>query len=207
MTQTVALAPGLVHYPGYLDRAAQEHLRDDLRALVRAAPLFTPRMPRTGKPFSVRMTNAGRLGWVSDERGYRYQPHHPETGEPWPALPALALQAWAALSGFPAPPDACLVNHYETTARMGLHQDRDEEELSAPVVSLSLGDAALFRYGGTERRSPTRSIRLRSGDALVFGGPARLIFHGIDRLEPRSSDLLAGGGRLNLTLRKVTKDP
>ncbi len=207
MTQTVALAPGLVHYPGYLDRAAQEHLRDDLRALVRAAPLFTPRMPRTGKPFSVRMTNAGRLGWVSDERGYRYQAHHPETGEPWPALPALALQAWEHLSGFPAPPDACLVNHYETAARMGLHQDRDEEEFAAPVVSLSLGDTALFRYGGTERRSPTRSVRLRSGDALVFGGPARLIFHGVDRLEPGSSDLLAGGGRLNLTLRKVTKDP
>lgn len=204
MTQSITLAPGLTYHPGYLDRAAQEALLADLRELVRAAPLFTPRMPRTGKPFSVRMTNAGRLGWVSDVEGYRYQPHHPETGAAWPALPRLALAAWNDLSGFPEPPDACLVNFYESSARMGLHQDRDEEELSAPVVSLSLGDTALFRYGGTERRSPTRSIRLKSGDAVVFGGPARLVFHGIDRLDPGSSDLVPQGGRLNLTLRKVT---
>jgi alkylated DNA repair protein (DNA oxidative demethylase) len=205
MSQVVTLAPGLTYHPNYLDRAAQEALVADLREVVRAAPLFTPRMPRTGKPFSVRMTNAGRLGWVSDERGYRYQSDHPETGEPWPELPALALQAWERLSGFPEPPDACLVNFYEASARLGLHQDRDEEEFAAPVVSLSLGDTALFRYGGTERKSPTRSIRLRSGDAIVFGGPSRLIFHGIDRLDPGSSDLLPQGGRVNLTLRKVTK--
>jgi alkylated DNA repair protein (DNA oxidative demethylase) len=205
MSQAITLAPGLTYHPDHLDRAAQEALVADLREVVRAAPLFTPRMPRTGKPFSVRMTNAGRLGWVSDERGYRYQPNHPETGEPWPELPVLALQAWERLSGFPEPPDACLVNFYEASARMGLHQDRDEEEFAAPVVSLSLGDTALFRYGGTERKSPTRSIRLRSGDAIVFGGPARLIFHGIDRLDPGSSDLLPQGGRMNLTLRKVTK--
>jgi alkylated DNA repair protein (DNA oxidative demethylase) len=162
-------------------------------------------MPRTGKPFSVRMTNCGPLGWVSDIEGYRYQPIHPETGKPWPAIPDQVLRAWEELSDYPHPPDACLINFYEPTARMGLHQDKDEEEFAAPVVSLSLGDTALFRYGGLERRDPTKSIRLRSGDAIVFGGPARLIYHGIDRLSAGSSDLLPQGGRLNLTLRKVEK--
>ena len=162
-------------------------------------------MPRTGKPFSDRMTNAGRLGWVSDEAGYRYQETHPETGAPWPPIPARVLRAWDDLGGFRDPPEACLINLYGPGARMGLHQDRDEEELDAPVVSLSLGDTALFRYGGSARTDPTRSVRLRSGDAIVFGGPARLMFHGIDRLYEGTSDLLPGGGRLNLTLRRVAK--
>jgi alkylated DNA repair protein (DNA oxidative demethylase) len=201
----LTLAPGVAYYPGYLARTAQEALLTDLRRLVGAAPLFTPRMPRTGKPFSVRMTNGGPLGWVSDVQGYRYQSTHPETGEPWPAMPEQALDIWKELSGYPHAPDACLINVYEPTARMGLHQDRDEEAFDAPVVSLSLGDTALFRYGGLDRKDPTRSIRLHSGDALVFGGPARLIFHGIDRVVAGSSDLLPQGGRINLTLRKVTK--
>jgi alkylated DNA repair protein (DNA oxidative demethylase) len=202
---SLTLAPGLTYYPDYLDRSAQERLLQSLREITKAAPLYTPRMPRTGKPFSVRMTNCGPLGWVSDSEGYRYQPIHPETGKPWPAIPDQVLRAWEELSGYPHPPDACLINFYEPTARMGLHQDKDEEEFAAPVVSLSLGDTALFRYGGLERRDPTKSIRLRSGDAIVFGGPARLIYHGIDRLSAGSSDLLPQGGRLNLTLRKVEK--
>jgi alkylated DNA repair protein (DNA oxidative demethylase) len=201
----ITLAPGLTYYPDYLDRPAQDRLLQSLRGITREAPLYTPRMPRTGKPFSVRMTNCGPLGWVSDIEGYRYQPIHPETGKPWPAIPDQVLRAWEELSGYPHPPDACLINFYEPTARMGLHQDKDEEEFAAPVVSLSLGDTALFRYGGLERRDPTKSIRLRSGDAIVFGGPARLIYHGIDRLSAGSSDLLPQGGRLNLTLRKVEK--
>jgi alkylated DNA repair protein (DNA oxidative demethylase) len=201
----ITLAPGLTYYPDYLDRPAQERLRDDVREVVRAAPLFTPSMPRTGKPFSVRMTNGGHLGWVSDVNGYRYQPNHPDTGRPWPAVPALALEAWAALSGYPLPPDACLINFYGPASKMGLHQDRDEEDLSAPVVSLSLGQTGLFRYGGRNRSDPTRSLRLHSGDAIVLGGPSRLMFHGVDRLLPGPSDLLPQGGRLNLTLRKVTK--
>jgi len=200
----LTLAPGLVYHPDYLDRPAQERLLQALRGITKAAPLFTPRMPRTGKPFSVRMTNCGRLGWVSDVAGYRYQPTHPETGEPWPAMPDQVLHAWEELSSYPYPPDACLINFYEPTARMGMHQDKDEEEFEAPVVSLSLGDTALFRYGGLDRKDPTKSVKLRSGDAIVFGGPARLIHHGIDRLLPGSSDLLPQGGRLNLTLRKVT---
>ena len=204
MTGSTNLAPGLSYYPGYLDRAAQEALFEDIHSAMRAAPLFTPRMPRTGKPFSVRMTNCGALGWVSDVSGYRYQPTHPETGTPWPPMPGLVLRAWEELSGYPHPPEACLVNVYEAKARMGLHQDRDEEDFDAPVVSLSLGDTALFRFGGTARQEPTRSIRLASGDALVFGGPARLIFHGIDRLIPGPSTLLPERGRINLTLRRVT---
>jgi len=203
----ITLSPGLTYYPDYLDRPAQEALLQAVRDIARAAPLFAPRMPRTGKPFSVRMTNCGRLGWVSDERGYRYQPTHPETGAPWPAMPPMVLRAWEELSGYPHPPDACLVNFYDPQARMGMHQDKDEAEFAAPVVSLSLGDTALFRYGGLDRKDPTRSVRLRSGDAIVFGGPARLIHHGVDRLVPATSDLLPQGGRLNLTLRKVEPGP
>jgi alkylated DNA repair protein (DNA oxidative demethylase) len=120
-------------------------------------------------------------------------------------MPRQALDAWQALSGYPSPPDACLINFYEPAARMGMHQDKDEEALDAPVVSLSLGDTALFRYGGLDRKEPTRSVKLRSGDAIVFGGPARLIYHGVDRLTAGSSDLLPQGGRLNLTLRRVRK--
>ena len=199
----LSLAPGVTYHPDDLDRAAQEALLASIREITRQAPLYTPRMPKTGKPFSVRMTNCGPLGWVSDETGYRYQPTHPETGRPWPQMPEMLLGAWNALGEYPHPPDACLINFYEPSARMGLHQDKDEEEFAAPVVSLSLGDTALFRYGGLERKDPTRSVRLRSGDAIVFGGPARLIYHGIDRLIAGSSDLLPQGGRLNLTLRKV----
>ena len=201
----LALGPGLVHHPGYLDRDAQETLLESLRAVVRAAPLFTPRMPRTGKPFSVRMTNCGALGWVSDVAGYRYQAAHPDTGAPWPPMPDLAQQAWHDFAGYPHPPEACLVNVYGEGARMGLHQDRDEAEFDAAVVSLSLGDTGLFRFGGTTRGGKTRSIRLQSGDALVFGGPSRLVFHGIDRLIPGGSTLLPEGGRINLTLRRVNR--
>ncbi len=199
----IELAPGLLYRPGFFDRAAQEALVADLRTAVRLAPLFTPRMPRTGKPFSVRMTNCGELGWVSDEtRGYRYQATHPVTGEPWAPIPDLAMKAWKT-GGFHAPPQACLVNFYDAKARMGLHQDRDEKALDAPVVSISLGDACLFRFGSTSRGGPTKSIRLESGDLVVIGGASRLCFHGVDRIYPGTSTLLAEAGRINLTLRRV----
>jgi alkylated DNA repair protein (DNA oxidative demethylase) len=205
MTAAHTLAPGVSHYPGYLDRAGQGTMLADIHAVMRAAPLFTPVMPRTAKPFSVRMTNCGPLGWVSDRDGYRYQPAHPDTGEPWPAMPDAVLALWDALSAYPHRPQACLINCYVAGARMGLHQDRDEEDLDAPVVSLSLGDAAVFRFGGTVRKGATRSLRLESGDALVLAGPARLAFHGVDRILGGSSDLIEGGGRINLTLRRVTR--
>ena len=201
----VAVAPGVDHFPGFLDRAAQEALRDEVMAILEAAPPFRPRMPRTGKPFSVMMSNCGELGWVSDESGYRYQPAHPQTGRPWPAMPARLLAAFAAIApGAPAP-EACLINLYDSSARMGLHQDRDEEELAAPVVSLSLGDTALFRVGGLQRGAPTRSFRLASGDAMALRGEGRLAFHGVDRIIAGSSTLLPEGGRINLTLRRVRR--
>ena len=205
MMQAVTLADGLIYYPGFFDVAAQQALRDAIRNIVRLAPLFVPRMPRTGKEFSVRMSNCGPLGWVSDERGYRYQPQHPKTGAPWPAIPAALLEAWRVLADYPHPPEACLINMYDASARMGLHQDRDETDLDAPVLSVSLGDTCLFRYGGAQRRDPTRSIRLASGDVVMIGGASRLAFHGVDRIMPGTSTLLAKGGRINLTLRRVTK--
>ncbi|MBX9761075.1 MAG: alpha-ketoglutarate-dependent dioxygenase AlkB [Beijerinckiaceae bacterium] len=201
----IELAPGLRHLPEFLDRAEQEALVADLRRTVAAAPLFTPRMPRTGKEFSVRMSNCGPLGWVSDAAGgYRYQAAHPETGAPWPAIPALALKCWEA-GGYAHAPEACLVNFYDAAARMGLHQDRDEAALDAPVVSISLGDSCLFRFGGNARGSSTKSVRLHSGDLVLIGGDSRLCFHGVDRIMAGSSTLLPNGGRINLTLRRVTQ--
>jgi DNA oxidative demethylase len=199
------IPPGATLTPGYLDRAAQERLLADIDAVLRAAPLYTPRMPKSGKPMSVRMSNCGPLGWYTDEAGYRYQATHPETGAPWPPIPDLLLKAWRDLAGYPHPPEACLINFYSADARMGLHQDRDEQDLAAPVLSLSLGDTCQFRLGGTSRRDPTRAFRLSSGDALVFGGAARLAFHGVDHILPGTSTLLPEGGRINLTLRRVTR--
>lgn len=196
--------PGVRLLSGFLDRERQKALVEAIRQIVRAAPLFTPAMPRSGKAMSVRMTNCGTLGWVTDkERGYRYQPTHPVTGEPWPAMPQMLVDIWEALSGYDRPAQACLVNLYDASARMGLHQDRDETDLAAPVVSLSLGDTCLFRVGGTRRTDKTMSFRLSSGDAVVLGGEGRLAFHGVDRIYPGTSSLLANGGRINLTLRRV----
>ena len=200
-----SLPAGFRHLPGRFDRAAQERLVTDIRAVVSAAPLYVPRMPRTGKEMSVRMTNCGALGWVTDkERGYRYQATHPETGNRWPAIPPMLLDLWREEAGFDADPQACLVNFYDADAKMGLHQDRDEQEFAAPVVSVSLGDDCLFRIGGRERSDPTRSLPLKSGDVVILGGASRLAFHGVDRIYPGTSTLLKNGGRINLTLRRVT---
>jgi DNA oxidative demethylase len=196
--------PGFRFVPGFLGRPAQEALLAALRAVVASAPVYTPRMPKSGKPLSVRMSNCGPLGWVTDEAGYRYQPLHPETGRPWPPMPAIVTDAWTALASYPHPPESCLINYYGPAAKMGLHQDRDEHAFDAPVVSLSLGDTCLFRIGGTRRGDPTGTLRLASGDALVLGGEARLAFHGVDRIMPGTSTLLPEGGRINLTLRRVT---
>ena len=201
---TTTITSGVTLTPGYLDRSAQDELLAAVRAIIAAAPLFVPRMPQTAKPMSVKMTNCGPLGWVTDAaRGYRYQATHPETGAPWPPIPDIILKAWRELSGYLYPPEACLVNFYAPEARMGQHQDKDEKDLAAPVVSLSLGDTGLFRVGGLKRSDPTRSLRLASGDAVVLGGPGRLAFHGVDRILPGTSTLLAEGGRINLTLRRV----
>ncbi len=197
------LAPGLMLHRSHLDLASQQALVAELRLVLKAVPLFTPVMPKTGTPFSVRMSNCGPLGWVADRAGYRYQPLHPTTGQPWPPMPQVLLELWHRLAATPLAPEACLINWYQGRARMGLHQDRDEETFDAPVLSLSLGDTCLFRFGGLKRTDPTRSVQLESGDVLVMGGPARLCFHGVDRLMADSSPLLPDGGRLNLTLRRV----
>jgi alkylated DNA repair protein (DNA oxidative demethylase) len=195
---------GLLLRPGYLDRAGQEALLAAVREVIREAPLYMPYVP-SGKPMSVKMTNCGPLGWMTDAAGYRYQATHPGTGRPWPPIPAPLMQAWNDLAEYPNPPEACLINYYAAAARMGLHQDRDEQDFAAPVVSLSLGDTGLFRVGGSRRSDPTQSFRLASGDAVVLGGAARLAYHGIDRILPGTSTLLTEGGRINLTLRRVTR--
>ncbi|MEO0384659.1 MAG: alpha-ketoglutarate-dependent dioxygenase AlkB [Pseudomonadota bacterium] len=196
--------PGCVLFPQALDKAGQESLAKALREVLNAAPLFQPVMPRTGKPLSVRMSNCGPLGWVADKAGYRYQPNHPVTGEPWPAIPDSLIALWKNVVPDAPDPEACLINWYDPEAKMGLHQDRDEETFDAPVLSLSLGDDALFKLGGTQRGGKTQSIRLASGDVLVLGGPSRLAFHGVTRIYPGTSTLLDAPGRINLTLRRVT---
>ena len=194
------------YHDGKLGREQQVALLREIRAVMEEAPLFTPTMPRSGKPMSVRMTNCGLLGWVTDkERGYRYQATHPVTGRPWPAMPEVLLKLWREVAGYPAPPEACLVNYYSGDAKMGLHQDKDEEDFAAPVLSVSLGDSAIFRVGGITRKDETQALELKSGDVVVLGGDDRLAFHGIDRILPGTSALLPEDGRLNLTLRRVTK--
>lgn len=198
------LPEGLRYFPDFIDRGGQEQLVASIREIVAEAPLFVPAMPGTGKEMSVRMTNCGPLGWVTDkQRGYRYQPTHPVTGKPWPPIPAKLLDIWNRVAGSDKQPEACLVNFYDDSARMGLHQDRDEKDFGAPVVSISLGNACLFRIGGTNRKDPTMSMKLTSGDVFVIGGAGRLCFHGVDRIYPSTSTLLKNGGRINLTLRRV----
>lgn len=180
-------------------------LVEEVGRIAQAAPfrhLVTP----GGYTMSVAMTNCGRVGWVSDRAGYRYDPVDPDSGARWPAMPAafldLAARA-AAEAGFPAyDPDACLINRYAAGARLGLHQDRDEQDALAPIVSVSLGLPAVFLWGGKRRSDPVRRIRVENGDVVVWGGPARFIYHGVAPLKPGEHPLTAAY-RINLTFRKV----
>lgn len=192
---------GFRFWPGALSASEQAGLLAEVLAAEAAAPFYRPVTPG-GRPFSVQMTSLGPLGWVSDRAGYRYQATHPVTGEAWPPIPQLLLDLWRDLTGAQPPPDACLVNLYRDGARMGLHQDRDEADMTAPVLSVSLGDAAVFRIGAAGGGS-TKAIRLTSGDVCALTGPARLARHGIDRVIAGSSSLVPGGGRINLTLRRA----
>ena len=192
---------GFEFHSGLLDSGRQEEMVAELREVVRKAPLFSPMTPY-GKRMSVRMTSAGKYGWWSDRRGYRYEIQHP-SGVPWPSIPAVVLDVWREVTGFARMPDCCLLNYYGPNARMGMHQDCDEADFSWPVVSISLGDDALFRIGNTERGGKTESLWLHSGDVVVMGGSARLTYHGVDRIKHGSCGLLTGGGRINLTLRVV----
>jgi alkylated DNA repair protein (DNA oxidative demethylase) len=195
---------GFRFLPEYFSPAQQRALVMVVLGLLDENPVYRGAMPRTGKPLSVRNTNLGPLGWVSDIKGYRYQPLHPETGKAWPAIPDMLMDLWRDVANYAAPPQACLVNWYEAGSRLGLHIDADETARDAPVVSVSLGSWALFRLGGLERTSPTSSMRLASGDVVILGGQARRAYHGVDRIYPESSTLVPGGGRINLTLRRVT---
>ena len=192
---------GFRFWPGALSASGQASLLAEALQAVEQAPFYRPVTPG-GRPFSVEMTGMGPLGWVSDRAGYRYQPTHPVTGAPWPPMPGRLTELWRELTRWPEPPDACLVNLYRGPAKMGLHQDRDEEDLGAPVLSVSLGDTAVFRIGAAGG-GPTRTVRLASGDVCALTGPARLARHGIDRVIVGSSTLIPGGGRINLTLRKA----
>lgn len=198
--------PGFRLLSGFLDAVRQKELMAQVQAVLEQAPVYHAAMPKTGQKMSVAMSNAGALGWYTDrDGGYRYVARHPETNRPWPAIPPIALDIWRSVTPPDVPePEACLINLYRGPAKMGLHQDRDEADFSAPVVSISLGDEALFRLGGATRKAPTRAFRLSTGDVLVLGGEARLAFHGIDRVIGGSSRLVPGGGRINLTLRRVT---
>jgi DNA oxidative demethylase len=199
------MSNGFTFHPGLIDRTDQVTLLNAVMACENTAPFYRPTMPRNGTPFSVQMTNLGPLGWVSDrDGGYRYQATHPVTGSPWPAIPPALIDIWNQVSNYPDPPQACLVNLYKDGAKMGLHVDADENAKNAPVVSISLGDTAIFRLGGPQRGGKTASFRLASGDVMVLGGPSRHYYHGIDRVLAGSSTLIDGGGRINLTMRVVT---
>jgi DNA oxidative demethylase len=198
------LIPPMRLLSGYLSLDQQRLLVSDIRGILEVAPMFSPAMPRSGSPYSVRMSNCGSLGWLSDRQGYRYTPVHPVTNRPWPAMPDSVLEVWRRTTGVAYPPQACLINYYGPNAKLGLHRDEDEEARGAPILSISLGDTALFRVGGPERKSPSRSLRLSSGDVVVLEGPSRSWFHGVDRIFPGTSRLLPEGGRFNLTLRRVT---
>lgn len=210
MTSAPAMPSGFRFLPGFFDRSAQKALIDAVITATQTAPFWRPTMPRTGQPLSVMMTNFGPLGWVTDkEKGYRYEAAHPETGSPWPSMPQRLSDLWADVADYPAAPEACLVNWYSETSKMGMHIDWDEEATDAAVVSISLGDKARFRLGGPKRGGKTHSLVLSSGDVVVLGGQSRRCYHGIDRIYPGTSTVLPeehfpGGGRINLTMRRVT---
>jgi alkylated DNA repair protein (DNA oxidative demethylase) len=200
----LAIAPGVTLWRERFSLPAQKALLDEVFEKLKDAPLYRPVMPGTGKAFSAQESNFGLLGWVADKNGYRYQATHPVTGLPWPGIPQALLDLWSEINAAP-PPQCCLVNLYRGPAKMGLHQDRDEKDISAAVIGVSLGDEALFRIGSPKRGGKTSSVALASGDVIAFGGVARLAYHGIDRIKPGSSRLVPGGGRLSLTLRRVER--
>ena len=205
MSQWLPL-PGLRIVPGFLDAQSQAALLRDVHEVFTAAPLYSPRMPKSGKPLSVRMTNCGTLGWVSDRRGYRYTSHDPLSGQPWPPMPsvfsALALRAAQATGFEDFNPDACLINRYVPGARLTLHQDKDENDFSAPIVSVSLGLPAIFLFGGNARKDKQRRIPLQHGDVVVWGGSARHYHHGVLPLKEGHHSIL-GSQRINLTFRRA----
>ena len=196
--------PGFAHYPLYFDTAQQSALIEAVRTGVKDAPFWRPSMPRTGTPMSVVLSNFGPLGWVTDkELGYRYEHTHPKTGSPWTPIPAVLMDLWDAVTDYPGPPEACLINWYRDGSKMGAHIDSDEQATDAPVVSISLGDPAMFRIGGPQRGGPTYGIKLFSGDVVVMAGQSRRCYHSVSKIFYGESAIVPKGGRINLTLRRV----
>ena len=197
---------GFAHYPLYFSASQQQELIDAVARGVNQAPFFIPAMPRTGTPMSVALSNFGPLGWMTDkDKGYRYEPCHPKNGADWPKLPDLLGQLWDDVTGYPARPEATLINWYkpEKSSKMGMHIDNDENDLRAPVVSVSLGDPAMFRIGGPKRGGQTQGLKLFSGDVVVLAGDARLCYHGVSKVFYGETALVPKGGRINLTMRRV----
>jgi alkylated DNA repair protein (DNA oxidative demethylase) len=192
---------GFQVFKGLINSTEQKQMIQNLREIAASAPMFSPLTP-AGRKMSVQMTSAGRYGWYSDASGYRYVDRHP-SGSAWPEIPQPVLNLWRHLVSKDRDPDCCLVNYYDDRAKMGMHQDNDEADFSWPVLSISLGDDALFRVGSVQRGGKTESIWLNSGDAVLMGGDSRLAYHGVDRIKHGSSTLLEKGGRINLTLRVV----
>jgi len=198
----VVISPGAVLFRAAAETSA-DALLHEIEQVIAVSPLRRVMTPM-GKPMSVEMTNCGSVGWVSDRKGYRYEPIDPVTNQPWPAMPALfgdMATQFAAHAGYgDFVPDACLINRYSPGSKMSLHQDRDETDFSQPIVSVSLGLPITFKFGGQRRTDPTASIKLQHGDVVVFGGPARLAFHGVAMLR-EGVDPSIGRYRINLTFR------
>ena len=196
--------PGFAHYPLYFDTAQQAALIGFVKDNAQAAPFWRPSMPRTGTPMSVLLSNFGPLGWVTDkDKGYRYEPAHPKTGAAWGPIPNMLYDLWESTTDYPAPPEACLINWYREGSKMGAHIDSDEQATDAPVISISLGDPAMFRIGGPARGGPTQGIKLFSGDVVVMAGESRRCYHSVSKVYYGESALVPKGGRINLTLRRV----
>ncbi len=197
---------GMVVLRGRLSRAEQAEFVRLAFEVADDAPFYTPVM-RGGAPFRVQMTSAGDIGWLSDEAGYRYARVHPETKRPWPEIPepitsfAKAAALEAGFSGFT--PDSCLFNLYRSDGKLGIHRDHVEQDRVSPIVSVSLGDSCVFKFGGLSKGGPFTDWTLVSGDVVVFGGPSRLAWHGVSKILRGTSDLIPGGGRMNLTVRRA----
>lgn len=199
---------GFAHYPLYFGLAEQSALIEAVKEGVKQAPFYIARMPRTGTPMSVALSNFGTLGWMSDkERGYRYEAVHPISGRPWPPIPKILIDLWDDVTGYPVQPECCLINWYKDGAKMGAHIDNDEQDAKAPVVSISLGDPAIFRMGGPARGGPTKGIKLFSGDVVVMAGESRFCYHSVSKVFYGESALVPRGGRINLTMRRVMHSP
>jgi alkylated DNA repair protein (DNA oxidative demethylase) len=202
-SEVIELSPGALLLRGAAE-PFEESLLAEIQLIITKAPLRTVMTPM-GRPMSVEMTNCGDLGWVSDRKGYRYENHDPITSRPWPKMPTVfrdLARRTAKTAGYTDfTPDVCLINRYSVGSKMGLHQDRDEKDFSQPIVSVSLGLPIIFQFGGTMRNDAKVKVELHHGDVVVFGGKARLAFHGVGTLR-RGSHPLTQSYRINLTFRR-----